>query len=134
MEIESQPKSKKTTESGQPVQRKPDGILIDDDPLVRSTWEMVAKQHQKEILVFSSPEEFKKFLKGIAQEVPLFIDSNLKGGVKGEVVAKDFFETGFKSIYLVTGYDSSRFGYLPWIKGILDKTPPGWLLGAEVES
>lgn len=124
----------KPDSSSTPIQRKPDGILIDDDPLVRATWEMVAKQHQKEILVFSGPEEFQKFSQSFSREVPLFIDSNLKDGAKGEKVAKQFFENGFASIYLVTGYDSSRFGYLPWIKGILDKTPPGWLLGVEIES
>ena len=44
--------------------------------------------------------------------------------MRGEDYAKEIFDQGFKVIYLVTGYPTSQFGVLPWIKSIVDKTPP----------
>ena len=40
---------------------------------------------------------------------------------KGEDIAKDLFEKGFKNLYLCTGYRKEDLQEFPWIKEILPK-------------
>lgn len=106
----------------------PQAILIDDDPLVCAGWSLSAKKRGKRLLAFRSGEEFRKQMREIPREVPLFIDSNLGETEKGEALAEEFHkQAGFSSVYLVTGYSANQFEPMPWLKGILDKTPPEWL-------
>ena len=53
----------------------------------------------------------------------IYVDSNLGNGVKGEEIAKQISDLGFENIYLCTGYRSSDFAKMPWIKDILGKDP-----------
>jgi anti-sigma regulatory factor (Ser/Thr protein kinase) len=103
----------------------PDAILIDDDTLAHSIWQMSAKQRGKTIKTFLSPEQFMFNANGLKSTIPVFIDSQLASDVKGEDAAKEIFEImGFKEIYLVTGFDKEKFPAMYWIREILGKNPP----------
>ncbi len=101
-----------------------DAILIDDDSLIEMTWKMSADQQNKRLAYFSKAEDFLSKASEIAYSSPLFIDSNLGNGVKGEDIAKQAFQNGFKTIYLCTGYDPKDFPPMPWIVKVIGKDPP----------
>lgn len=101
-----------------------DAILIDDDALVIELWKMRAKQMNKNILTYQYPENFIKNYKNIPFDTPIYIDSHLADDQRGEEIAKEFYQLGFHSIYLETGYDMSSSQNLHWIKGITGKRPP----------
>jgi two-component sensor histidine kinase len=100
-----------------------DAILIDDDPLIHTVWQMYAHAKNKTLLALSSPKEFKEQLSLIDPISPLFIDSNLGDNIKGEVVAKEFFELGFKNISITTGYNAESIVSAPYIRQVLGKDP-----------
>ena len=62
----------------------------------------------------------------LPKDTPIFVDSSLRDGVKGEEVSRQLYEQGFTELYLATGYDPSQFGPLPWIRAIRGKSPPDW--------
>ena len=95
--------------------------LIDNDKLIRYDWENYAKERGIKFNSFPSVESFLDA--NIQCDVSLFIDSDLGENIKGEVIAKDLFARGYKSIYLATGYSDIDLTKYPWIKGIHKKTP-----------
>ena len=103
-----------------------DAVLIDNDPLVHLTWQFAADQFHKNLLVFQHPKEFFLTTNTIPYDTCVYIDSNLSHNLKGELVAKEIYTAGYTHIYLVTGNETSTFAEMPWLKKILDKTPP-WL-------
>jgi len=118
-------KTKKTDSGQRTADHDPiDAILIDDDYLVHTTWRLIAKQHGKTVKCYVDPEDFVNDSDDINKATPLYIDSNLGDGVKGEVLAKEFYEQGFINIYLATGYPKDDFAKVPWIKDVVGKQPP----------
>ncbi|MFH1356770.1 MAG: HAMP domain-containing sensor histidine kinase [bacterium] len=101
-----------------------DAILIDDDYLVHTSWNIIAKRCGKIIRCYADPKDFVTNSKNINKSTPLYIDSNLGDDVKGEELAKEYFEQGFENIYLATGYSVEDFPNMPWIKGVVGKEPP----------
>lgn len=85
--------------------QKYDAILIDDDPLVHSTWKIFANEKQKKLLCFSTPDEFFAKADDIHRSTPLYIDVNLGHGINGQDVAEKAAAMGFSNIALATGYD-----------------------------
>ena len=51
-------------------------------------------------------------------------DSDLGEEIKGEYIAKNLYDQGYKNVYLATGYHPSDFDHLKWLKGVIGKTPP----------
>jgi hypothetical protein len=93
------------------------------------SWKVSAKKLNKTLRTFYTSEEFLAEANQFDRTTPIYIDSNLKDGVKGEEVAKTIHGLRFDSIYLATGYDASSFDPLsPHILGILGKEPP-WRAG-----
>ena len=103
-----------------------DAILVDDDFLVRLVWTRAAALKGKKFKAFSTPQELKESLSLLDLETPIYLDSNLGGGIRGEEIAKDLRQQGFSKIYLETGYDASEFSSLKEFNGITGKDPP-WL-------
>ncbi len=101
-----------------------DLIFIDNDATLRRCWQLAADSNGKSILTFDNITEFEKILVDIDRRTPLYIDSDLGGGVKGEECAKQLFEQGFHEIYLATGHVAGYFDVMPWIRAIKDKYPP----------
>lgn len=101
-----------------------DAILIDDDILVQMTWKMAAKRAGRSLAAFSSPSEFLASATHLDRHTPVYIDSNLGDGIRGEESARELAALGFTEIWLCTGYSSIDFGPMPWIRGIRGKESP----------
>jgi FixJ family two-component response regulator len=104
-----------------------DAVLLDDDPLVREGWKIWAKKRGKEFQTVGSIVEFTSIKSALSKKTPIFIDSSLGEGQKGEDFAKELFQEGFNEIYLATGYPASYFEDLVGIKKVVSKDPPTWL-------
>ena len=98
-------------------------VLIDDDALVRINWKTSARSKGVDLAVFSSPAEFLSGAGGFPRDIPVYLDSSLGDGVKGEDIAVVLKEKGFADITLETGYDPARFAALGWLK-VSGKEPP----------
>lgn len=103
---------------------KPAAILIDDDFLIRLTWKISAQSKGFSFIAFENCQDFIDQRDRFDLQIPIYIDSNLGKGVRGEEIAQDIYKLGFHEIYLTTGYEAEDFVSLPWIKAIVGKTPP----------
>lgn len=109
---------------------RPDYVLIDNDALVHQTWSLAAKQHGKALMKFFSVDEFLVVSDDFDRTTPIYVDSDLGDGIKGEEMARYIHSSGFQSIYLQTGSSLKSFtAPMPWIKAIVGKTPP-WMVVA----
>jgi len=106
---------------------EPSAVLIDDDALVLAGWKLRADRVGRPLLTFSKYSDFVAAKENIPCHVPIFIDAHLSEVERGELRAKEMYEMGYETIYLVTGYPESAFPSMPWLKGILGKAPPSWL-------
>ncbi|MEQ1666122.1 MAG: ATP-binding protein, partial [Bdellovibrionales bacterium] len=103
---------------------KYDWILIDDDELIHMSWQLAAHEYNKKFLGFKTSQEFMKIQKNIELDSAIYIDSNLGGDVRGELVAKQLFDLGFHELYLATGSSPESFEPMYFIKDIVGKMPP----------
>lgn len=103
---------------------QPELIFIDDDRNLTKTWEVRAILVKKKMATFNRSDDFKKVMDRYNKEIPIFIDSDLKEKIPGEVFAKFLYEQGFRNLYLTTGYGKDIFNDMPWIKEIVSKEPP----------
>jgi len=107
------------------IKKKYDAILIDDQYVVRNTWELVSKIQKKTMKSYAHPRDFFKEADKIERDTDVYIDSHLSDDLRGEVVAEDIKKLGFERIYLATGASSDEFSKnLSWITGIRDKACP----------
>ncbi|MFH0799592.1 MAG: hybrid sensor histidine kinase/response regulator [Pseudomonadota bacterium] len=106
------------------IPHPPDAILIDDDDLVHINWKMAAKRKNKIVRVYAGPDEFWKESELFSKNTPIYVDSNLAGGVKGEDISRMMGKKGFSNLHLATGCDASQFDEMPWLKSIVGKNPP----------
>lgn len=99
-------------------------VLIDDDPLVRKTWEIAAKAAGKDLSTFASADGFLAASDRFPPQTRVYLDSDLGGGVRGEAVAGDLHAKGFHDISLATGHAPEEFAGNPYIREIIGKDPP----------
>jgi signal transduction histidine kinase len=99
-------------------------LLLDDDELVRLTWQSMAKKLNKKLIAIASPIELKDQLVKLKKDSDIYIDSFLGNGIKGEDIALDLHLRGYKNIYITSGYEKNHFQHLTFLKGIKDKSPP----------
>jgi len=86
-------------------------------------WTYAAKEKQKTVDLYFNADSFIAKAAEIDPTTPIYIDSNLGNGLRGELIAKDLYEMGFHEIYLATGYPADDFEPMEWIKGIVGKEP-----------
>ncbi len=103
---------------------KDDYVLIDNDIIILKTWEYAAKKNNTNIKTYLTYQDFFNDINQIDKETIIYIDSDLGNGIRGEEISKKIYETGFRKIYLATGYNKSKFSKLPWIEEIVGKHPP----------
>lgn len=103
-----------------------DCILIDDDSMVHMAWIMAGKSTGKKIGAFDNADAFLAIARHIHKGTPIYVDAQLGNDVNGSDVTRTLHEMGFKNIYLATGYNSSHFCDVTWVKGIRGKDPP-WM-------
>lgn len=97
--------------------------LIDDDSLVRLTWEAKAKKKDIKLNTFSTPNEFETALHLISKNSAIYIDSEL-GHTKGEVLAEKLLGLGFLNLHITSGHSPESFSHLTFIKSVISKAPP----------
>jgi len=98
-------------------------VLLDDDMLVHMNWKMAARTAGVDLKAYKKPEELYGALEGLPEDTPLYIDSDLGGGVKGEEIAGELHAKGFTDITMATGHGPEKFSHLPWLK-VAGKEPP----------
>ena len=98
-------------------------VLLDDDMLVHMNWKMVAKTAKVALKAYSKPEGFTITMENMPKDTPVYIDSDLGNGIKGEDIAKDLYNKGFSDITMTTGHSPEKFAHLPWLK-VSGKEPP----------
>ncbi len=97
--------------------------LIDDDDLVRFTWEMKARKSKINLKTFNNPQNFLEVKNSIAKTSVIYIDSEL-GDIKGEDVALELFQDGFLDISITSGHPPDRFKAHNFLRTIISKTAP----------
>ena len=43
---------------------------------------------------------------------------------KGEELAREIYNQGYKNLYIATGFESNKFKELKFLKGVIGKVPP----------
>lgn len=104
-----------------------DAVLVDDDTLVQSSWELQAKQKAKEVAVYGSAEELLANAKILDRKTPIYIDFKLeKSKMQAPALVEELYRLGFRELYLSTGSDREDLPVLDKIKQIRGKNPP-WI-------
>lgn len=100
-------------------------ILIDDDSLIRMSWQMAAKKAGVELRVYSSVADFLDFAAEFSpDETTIYIDSDLDDGLKGEIEAEKIFNLGFKAIHMATGHSADELNIPSYISSVQGKRAP----------
>lgn len=111
-----------------------DAVLIDDDAMMRKAWAMCAAQAGKALLVVCSFPEFMRNVHRVGRDTNIYIDYQLADGVEGCDVAKQLHSLGYRSLFLATGRAQHDVEPLPFLKAVLDKTPPFLAQGSAARS
>lgn len=98
-------------------------VLLDDDALVHMNWRMAARAAGAELKACRTPAELEAALACLPKDAPIYIDSELGDGVKGEDISKDLHDKGYTALSLATGHSPDKFSHLPWLK-VTGKEPP----------
>jgi len=107
----------------QAPKKKADVILLDDDQLVHLTWASMARKNQRSLVSFYRAEEFLSALSEFDTDTPVYIDSNLGDGVKGQTLVPYVRSLGFKAVYLATGYSRDQITDTEGLTGVVGKDP-----------
>lgn len=97
--------------------------LIDDDELVRITWEARARKNGISLQTFNSHNKFLEVKNTILKDSLIFIDSEL-GNIKGEEIALTLHEEGFTNISITSGHPPENFKQLHFLRTIISKAAP----------
>jgi signal transduction histidine kinase/FixJ family two-component response regulator len=100
-----------------------DGVLIDDDPVIREIWTDAAERCGRRIWTFSTPGEFLAARASISPEVPIYVDAKL-GSSDGQDLAATVHELGYLHIAITTALPSSAVRNQNWMSEIRGKEPP----------
>lgn len=104
--------------------KPPDVVLIDDDPLVASTWALRARREGKQLAVYHDADSFWSAAPRIPAFTPIFVDYQLAHGARGDVLSQDIAKAGFTRLFLATGHVALTHQSMPWIERIVGKDPP----------
>lgn len=96
-------------------------VLIDDDKFTHLNWRRSAKNIGISLHSYYSVDEFLDVANIFKTEVPIYVDSNLGDGQKGEVLSEKIYKLGFKNIYLATGSRKEDIEVPYWIKQVQGK-------------
>jgi signal transduction histidine kinase/FixJ family two-component response regulator len=102
-------------------------ILIDDNKLVRMTWQFAAKKVGCDLKMYSSFKSFVSEIDRHDKDTAIYMDSDLGNGIKGEECAYFLFQNGFTNINITTGYCVEKYSSFPWIKTVIGKVPPFYM-------
>ena len=98
-------------------------VLLDDDQLVHMNWKMAAETAGVELKAYKTREDFTAGIQALPKDTPIYIDSDLGSGLKGENIAKELHTEGFANLTMATGHGPKEFAHLPWLQ-VTGKEPP----------
>lgn len=99
-------------------------IYIDDDKYLRMAWQKRALEKKIILHTFDSVNKFLEVADSFEEETPIYIDSDLGEGQKGETLSEQIYIKGFQNIFLATSLDGLDLNRYPWIKALVNKDPP----------
>lgn len=99
-----------------------DFVLVDNDDLVRLTWGLIAADRGRTIKFFSSIDDLFSVSDVIPRDVPIFLDSHLDDGMRGQDAAPELRKMGFNRIYVTTNYADLHGTKLPDVDAVIDKS------------
>lgn len=103
-----------------------DLVLLDDDDLIRSTWQMCAVSRKQKIATLESSADLLVLLPTLPMNTPIYLDYSLGEEQTGAEIAKILYEKGYHELYLATGYDGQLDFIKPeWVKAVVGKGYPG---------
>lgn len=105
-----------------PIETDIDSILIDDDPLIHSTWEILAKEKNKKVYSYYTINDFMNEASKFRKDISVYVDNNLGENMSGESGSKIIYDNGFTNIILATGLELENLPY--WIKAQQGKDCP----------
>jgi|GEM_PF-2967432 signal transduction histidine kinase len=98
--------------------------LIDNDPLVRASWSLIAKEKFLEIKTFKSEEQFLQAVQSIDTVTPIFVDLHLDNNSKGHELAATIHQMGFQNISITTGSYDKKMTTPSYINKVIGKEFP----------
>lgn len=99
-------------------------VLIDDDKLVHMSWKRALNSQNIELHSFYEVDEFLSQSDQFDLVTPIYIDSNLGNGLKGEIESEKIYHKGFTNLIIATGYNPESIHHPYWIKKICGKDVP----------
>ncbi len=96
-------------------------VFIDDDYLMHMSWKMEADKKDINLDCYHTIDEFVDKASEYDLKTKIFIDSNLKDGIKGEIESEKIAKLGFTELFLSTGYSPSDIDKPEWIKAVVGK-------------
>lgn len=95
-----------------------DCVLIDNDELVRITWQIKAKRKKIRFLALKSIKEFGEVQSKINKiTTAIYIDSELGDTeMPGEEFAEILYRKGYVNLTMTTGHGQDKFASRPWLK------------------
>ena len=99
-------------------------VFIDDDKLIQMSWKMAAEKAGREIVTYSSVDDFLTNAEQFSKDTLIYIDSDLGHGIRGEIESEKIFNLGFAEIRLATGFSPGDIDKPLWIKEIVGKRAP----------
>ena len=92
-------------------------VYIEDDELLRLSWESKARKLGIRLLCLKAIHEFMLNEEQIdKEETSIYIDSNLGNDqISGEEFAQQLHDRGFKKLFIASGFSAEKFSHLPWL-------------------
>lgn len=102
-----------------------DYVYIDDDELMRISWERKAIKQKIKLLTLSSTDDFASHIDKIKKEYTnIYIDSELGiNKIKGEDFALILHNNGYQHLFIASGYSAEQFSNLSWLQFAGKKCP-----------
>ena len=108
----------KTSESVSDV----DVCLVENEKMNQMMWEIGASSLGLKCKIFSSIDEFLGTAESISKSVPIFLDSDLGQGIRGQDYAGVLREMGFQKIFLATSYIELHGTAIKHIDAVISKS------------
>ncbi|WPU65855.1 HAMP domain-containing sensor histidine kinase [Peredibacter starrii] len=99
-------------------------VFIDDDKFLQLAWKNAARRSQIDLATFSTVDDFLNSSEKFDSDIPIYVDSDLSNGIKGEIESHKIFLRGYKNIHISTSYTDIDIKQYPWIISCNSKTPP----------
>lgn len=108
----------KTSESVSDV----DVCLVENEKMNQMMWEIGASRLGLKCKIFSSIDELLGTAESISKSVPIFLDSDLGQGIRGQDYAGVLREMGFQKIFLATSYIELHGTAIKHIDAVISKS------------